>query len=101
VSQLLALLFEMTLKAHSLVRYILNLSVMDHTGHIWITAFNEAAESLLGKTADEMMELKDSDEGQFNNAIQGATGKTFTFSCSAKQDSYNVSCRLTQTPESR
>jgi replication factor A1 len=68
---------------------------MDHTGYIWITAFNEAAESLLGKTADEMMELKESDEGQYNNAFQGATGKTFTFSCSAKQDSYNVSCHLT------
>lgn len=75
----------------SVARYILNLSVMDHTGHIWITAFNEAAESLLGKTADELMEIKESDEGAFGNIIQSATGKTFTFSCSAKQDSYNVS----------
>ncbi|GHJ87289.1 hypothetical protein NliqN6_3691 [Naganishia liquefaciens] len=75
-------------------RYILNLSVMDHTGHVWITAFNEAAESLLGKTADELVEMKEADEGAFNNIIHTATGKTFTFSCSAKQDSYNDQMRI-------
>lgn len=67
---------------------------MDHTGHIWITAFNEAAESLLGKTADEVIELKETDEAQAGNIFQGALGKTFTFSCSAKQDSYNVRQRV-------
>lgn len=66
---------------------------MDHTGHIWITAFNEAAEQLLAKTADELIELKETDEAQAGNVFQGALGKTFTFQCSAKQDSYNVSCQ--------
>ncbi len=31
---------------------------MDHTGYIWVTAFNEIGESLLGITANKMMEMK-------------------------------------------
>lgn len=64
---------------------------MDHSGHIWITAFNEAAESIVGKTANELMELKEADEAQSAAVFQLALGKTYLFQCSAKQDSYNVS----------
>jgi hypothetical protein len=39
-------------------RYILNMNVLDHTSSFWITAFNEAAEKLLGVTANRLMELK-------------------------------------------
>lgn len=31
---------------------------MDHSGHIWVTAFNDVGEQLLGKTANELIELK-------------------------------------------
>jgi replication factor A1 len=64
---------------------------MDHTGHIWITAFNEAAESIVGKTANELVEMKEVDEAQSSAVFQLALGKTYLFQCSAKQDSYNVS----------
>lgn len=39
-------------------RYILSVSIMDHTGHIWVTAFNEVGEAILGKDANEMTALK-------------------------------------------
>lgn len=42
----------------ALHRYILNVSIMDHTGHIWVTAFNEIGEAILGKDANEMTALK-------------------------------------------
>ncbi|KAJ9093583.1 hypothetical protein QFC19_008312 [Naganishia cerealis] len=75
-------------------RYILNLSVMDHTGHIWVTAFNEAAESVVGKTANEVVELREADEAQAAHVFQTALGKTFVLQCSAKQDSYNDQMRI-------
>ncbi|KAJ9122401.1 hypothetical protein QFC22_001824 [Naganishia vaughanmartiniae] len=75
-------------------RYILNLSVMDHSGHIWITAFNEAAESIVGKTANELVEMKEVDEAQSAAIFQLALGKTYLFQCSAKQDSYNDQMRI-------
>lgn len=36
----------------------MSFSVSDHTGQVWLQAFNEAGEALLGKTADEMFTLK-------------------------------------------
>lgn len=39
-------------------RYILNISVMDHSGHIWVTAFNEVGEELLGIKADDLQKIK-------------------------------------------
>jgi len=32
--------------------------MMDHAGAIWITAFNEVAEQLMGVPANEIQELK-------------------------------------------
>ena len=42
----------------ALGRYILNLSIMDHSGHIWVTGFNDVGEQLLGVTANELIALK-------------------------------------------
>lgn len=46
-----------------LKRYILSMTLSDHTGKAWVTVFNNDAEPLLkGRTADELNELKQ--EGQ-------------------------------------
>ena len=66
-------------------RYILSLSIMDHSGHIWVTAFNEVGEQLLGKTANELIELKVSREKP--NLTISSTPKAYGFS----------SCRRTKT----
>ena len=42
----------------ALAGYILNLSIMDHSGHIWVTGFNDVGEQLLGVTANELIALK-------------------------------------------
>lgn len=34
------------------------MSIMDHTGHIWVTAFNDLAEQLLGTTANNLVQMK-------------------------------------------
>ena len=72
-------------------RYILQMNVMDHTGQFWITAFNEVAEQLMGVSANDLQQRKDTgDENGFNKAFQDCMGRTFTFQMIAKQDSYNV-----------
>jgi hypothetical protein len=63
---------------------------MDHTGHIWVTAFNEVGEQLLGVTANQLIEMKDTDETAFSAIFTKAQARSLNFACSAKQDTFNV-----------
>lgn len=38
--------------------YIMPIGVCDHSGHVWAQAFNEVGEQIVGKTAQEMADLK-------------------------------------------
>lgn len=38
-------------------RYLLSISVADHTGQIWLQGFNDVGETLLGITAKDLHEL--------------------------------------------
>jgi replication factor A1 len=59
---------------------------------MWITAFNEVAEQMMGISANDLHALKDEgNEVEFNKYFQNVVGKTYTFQMMAKQDSYNVS----------
>jgi len=64
---------------------------MDHAGQMWITAFNEVAEQMMGISANDLHALKDEgNEVEFNKYFQTCVGKTFTFQMMAKQDTYQV-----------
>jgi len=39
------------------LRYILSISVLDHSGQMWLTGFNDIGEMLLGVNANEMRRL--------------------------------------------
>lgn len=43
---------------------------------------------IIGKTADEMQQIKDEDEGQFNAILGKAMGQMYNFSIRAKADTY-------------
>ncbi|KAK1925386.1 hypothetical protein DB88DRAFT_450919 [Papiliotrema laurentii] len=76
-------------------RYILQINLMDHAGTLWVTAFNEVAEQVMGVTANDLHKLKDEGEdNKLNSYFQAAMGKTFTFQMTAKQDSYNDQPRV-------
>jgi len=76
-------------------RYILQVNLMDHAGQMWITAFNEVAEQMMGISANDLHALKDEgNEVEFNKYFQTCVGKTFTFQMMAKQDTYQVSHSL-------
>lgn len=41
-----------------MARYILQINLMDHAGTLWVTAFNEVAEQVMGVTANDLHKLK-------------------------------------------
>lgn len=71
-------------------RYMMSMSVADHTGQAWLQGFNDVGLVVFGKTANEMNALKEQDESAYNAVIAKANCNTFNFGCRAKQDTYNV-----------
>ena len=67
----------------------------------WVTCFQEAAETLLGRSADELDRLKDSDSTQFQKVFEDATLKWFVFRMCVKkrrkEETYNYQTRLKTT----
>lgn len=72
----------------------MSISVSDFAGGIWLSGFNDVGVAVLGKTANEMDELMQSDETAHGETIAKAIGKTFNFACRAKADSYNDQTRV-------
>ncbi|CAL1538002.1 unnamed protein product [Lymnaea stagnalis] len=75
-------------------RMILSANVADHTDNQWITCFQESAEALLEMKADEIGELREKDETQFDQVMQNVLFKQFTFRMRAKVEKYNDESRL-------
>jgi Replication factor-A C terminal domain len=72
-------------------RYLLTANVADHTGQLWIQAFNDVGEQLLGVTANRLAQVRDQNESEAQTLIKKATGQAFVFNCRAKQETFNVS----------
>lgn len=93
----------------------MSLSIADHTGQMWLTGFNEIGESLIGMTANQLMEIKvrflpafesvclarnvtdgsspllqDNDESQFEKEVNKSLGKLMNFNCQGKMDTFGV-----------
>ncbi|KAG2349455.1 replication factor-A protein 1 [Suillus weaverae] len=75
-------------------RYIMSMAVADWSGQAWLQGFNEAGLAVFGKTADEVHEIKERNEAEYNALMAQASGVTFNFSCRAKQDTYNDQTRV-------
>lgn len=75
-------------------RYLLGIQVADHTAQAWLQAFNDVATEIIGMNADQLMEIKDNDEAEFQKVIHKAQSKTYNFECRAKNDTYNDQTRV-------
>lgn len=73
-------------------RYILSTSIVDHTGQIWVTLFDEDATKLFDMSAGDLLRLKE-DDVAFQKTVKAAVMKEFNFRLRAKQDSYNGTVR--------
>lgn len=69
-------------------RYIMSINVSDHTGQLWLSCFDEVGRMVMGKSADELMEIREVDEKKFSEAFQDATCTMWNFRCKAKMDSF-------------
>lgn len=72
-------------------RYIMSINVSDHTGQLWLSCFDDVGRMVMGKSADQVMELieaGDADKTAADNVFQDANCKTFVFKCRAKMDTF-------------
>ncbi|MBW0490241.1 hypothetical protein O181_029956 [Austropuccinia psidii MF-1] len=75
-------------------RYLIQMSVHDYTGNLWVSGFNEVGQAILLKDANELMALQQDDENAFRKVITDATAKTFDLVCRAREETYNDVARI-------
>lgn len=63
---------------------------MDYSGGLWVTAFNEVAEQIMGMSANDLVELRDTNEAAFERAFIKGAATEWSFQMMAKQDTFNV-----------
>lgn len=70
-------------------RYMMSINVSDHTGQMWLSAFDDHGRLLLGMDADQIMAWKEEENKQaLDDAFQAANCKTYVFRCRAKMDNF-------------
>ncbi|KAI5079625.1 hypothetical protein GOP47_0005104 [Adiantum capillus-veneris] len=70
-------------------RYLLSLQVQDHTGVTWVTAFQEAAEDILGVSAKELQSWKGEEDWRFEDVIHKVLFTQRLFKLKVKEETYN------------
>ena len=75
-------------------RMILLANLTDYSDNQWTTCFQETAELLLGKSADELGDMRESNETAFDQVFQDAMFKSYIFKLRAKVETYNDESRL-------
>jgi replication factor A1 len=80
-------------------RYILPMSVTDHSGTRWMTLFDDEAKKVLGgQTADELEVFKaEGNESKFEEAFQRGNFQTFLMKCRVKAEEHNDEQRVKVT----
>jgi len=74
-------------------RYIMSADVSDHSGHIWVSCFDEQARLIVGRSADEMFKLQEKGDGSFEAAWEESLCRKMVFNCRAKMDTYGDQSR--------
>jgi len=75
-------------------RMILNLNVADSSDNQWATCFQDTAEMILGKSADDIGKLREENEAAFDTMFTEATFKSFVFKLRSKMETYNDESRM-------
>ncbi|KAF2436074.1 single-stranded DNA-binding replication protein A [Tothia fuscella] len=76
-------------------RYVMSVNVSDHTGQIWLSGFDDTGRLIMGKTADEVHEMKEAGENTAAAALfHDASCKTYIFRCKARMDTFRDEQRV-------
>ncbi|XP_071702336.1 replication protein A 70 kDa DNA-binding subunit A-like [Rutidosis leptorrhynchoides] len=72
-------------------RYILGLQIQDHTGLIWVTAFQEAGKEIMGISAKDLYCIKyeEQDEEKFAEIVRNVLHTKYNFKLKVKEETYN------------
>jgi replication factor A1 len=70
-------------------RYIMSIDISDHTGHTWLSCFDDSARIIMGgRSADDLMEMQQREDGSFAEAFDAANCRKLMFRCRARMDTY-------------
>ncbi len=75
-------------------RYILSLMVSDYSGQTWLQAFNDVGAQILGISANELMQLKESDPAMYTSYITSRLYSTYDFRVRIKTENYNEESKV-------
>ena len=75
-------------------RYIINMTVADHTGQQWVSAFGDTGDVIMGMTAGALKELMDTNYDAYEKAIADANFKQFLMKFKVADDTYNDETRV-------
>ncbi|KAL0838920.1 hypothetical protein ABMA28_016932 [Loxostege sticticalis] len=78
-------------------RLLLGANVSDPTGDQRITAFNEAAEAMLGRSAADVGQMFDYDKAGYAQLFEEVKFRTFVFKFRTKMETYSDETRLKTT----
>ncbi|XP_043581968.1 replication protein A 70 kDa DNA-binding subunit [Bombus pyrosoma] len=78
-------------------RLLGSLSLADWTDNMWVTAFNDETEKILGITAQELGELKENDNDAYLEKLGDVTFKSFIFKIRTKMETFGDENRLRST----
>ena len=73
---------------HCEYRYTLSVQASDHTGHGWMTVFNDEGLKLLGHSANDLQALKTQNEGAFDAVVNKAHFKTGLLKLRVREEVY-------------
>ena len=75
-------------------RYVMSVNVNDHTGQLWLSCFDEVGRVIMGgKTAAELMAMKEDDEAALTATWDAANCTKLSFRCRAKMDTFGEAQR--------
>jgi len=75
-------------------RILLNVTASDFSGAQQVTLFNEQAEHLIGMSAQDLADMKERSDEEFNMAMDKLLFKQFSFRLRAKMELYNDEQRV-------
>jgi replication factor A1 len=73
---------------------MLSVNIADATSQSWVTCFQESAEAILGRSAQELGTLREQSPERFEAALNVATFGTFMWKCRAKAETYMDESRV-------
>jgi replication factor A1 len=75
-------------------RYLLSGQIQDHTGVTYATAFEEGGTKIIGLSAQALFDIKEEDEANFADVVQGIRFQLYLFKVKVMEDTFNDEARI-------